>query len=270
MKDSYLPIRPFLVTLIVLMLTSVGVRAQNTGEDFVSNLHKFRVSSYVALDAYYRFSASNDSGTLNEIVSGINAANDAMNVVAGNTENILSPQQVESLNKEFDKFKSLMRDNINDVRKNGYPDLRLVSDMANQAQAMSDMAADLYQVALESNQTNPRVDAARSAAVMMAEMMARYSVRTNSSTAQTFQGAPTDSALDEQARQFDALLAQTIKGGADGELKSNLDDVSAKWQFIRSSYINFNERNVGFVIDRYSKGILAGLDNVIGILLSQS
>jgi len=45
-----------------------------------------------------------------------------------------------------------------------------------------------------------------------------------------------------------------------------LNDAAAKWQFIRGSYINYNENNVGFVIDRYSKRILESLTTVIGLL----
>ena len=65
---------------------------------------------------------------------------------------------------------------------------------------------------------------------------------------------------------FDELLAQARSGSATGELKTALDDVAAKWQFIRGSYINYNDNNVSFIIDRYSKGIIQGLDDAIVML----
>ncbi|MCM0612248.1 hypothetical protein KFJ24_07130 [Marinobacter sediminum] len=268
MKDTRLRVRSLIAALILLAFTSLGARAQEANGGFLSDLHEFRVSNYMALDAYYRFSASGDTNTLNEIVAGINSANDAMNTIAGSKSGVLSADQIEGLNQEFDKFKGLMRENINDVRKTGYPDLRLVSDMANQALSMNKKATDLYQTAQESSQTDtsPRVEAARSAAVKMAQMMAKYSVRTNSSVAQTFQGSSTEKPLDEQAREFDQLLAEVRKGNTGSELKSVLEDVSSKWEFIRSSYINYNEKNVGFVIDRYSKGILKGLATAMELL----
>ena len=265
MKDANLRIRSLVAALILLALTSMGARAQDSADGFLSDLHNFRVSNYMALDAYYRFSGTGDTGTLNEIVQGINSANDS---IAGSDSGVLSAEEVEGLNQEFDKFKNLMRDNINDVRNQGYPDLRLVSDMANQALTMNEKATELYKVAQESSQTetNPRVEAARSAAVKMAQMMAKYSVRTNSSVAQTFQGSSTETPLDEQARELDQLLASVIQGQGTPELKDALNDISAKWQFIRGSYINYNENNVGFVIDRYSKGILKGLATTIELL----
>lgn len=268
MKDANLQVRSLIAALVLLALTSMGARAQEGADGFLSNLHNFRVSNYMALDAYYRFSGTGDTDTLNEIVQGINSANDSMNALTGSDSTALSDEELEALNQEFDKFKNLMRDNINDVRNRGYPDLRLVSDMANQALTMNEKATELYRVAQESSQTqtNPRVEAARSAAVKMAQMMAKYSVRTNSSVAQTFQGSATEVPLDEQARELDQLLASVTEGQVTPELKATLDDITSKWQFIRGSYINYNENNVGFVIDRYSKGILEGLATTIELL----
>lgn len=259
---------PFLILAIVMACASLSARAQETPSAFLSDLHSFRISNYLALDAYYRFSGTGTTDTLNEIVAGINSANDAMNRLTQSTDEVLSKDQLSALSQEFEKFKGLMRDNINDVRTQGYPDLRLVSDMANQALAMNNMATELYLEAQESSQTqtNPRVEAARMAAVKMAQMMAKYAVRTNSSVTQTFQGSATETPLDAQAREFDALLEQVRQGPAEGELRALLDDISSKWQFIRGSYINYNENNVGFVIDRYSKAILSSLGSAIELL----
>ena len=267
MKATRLRTHSLVSALLLLMLTSMSARAQDA-DDFLSQLHIFRVSNYISLDAYYRFIGSGTTDTLNEIVAGINVANDAMNLLAKSTSGVLTAEQIEALNGEFDKFKALMRDNINDVRNTGYPDLRLVSDMANQALIMNDAATELYQIAQENSQTktSPRVEAARMGAVKIAQMMAKYSVRTNSSVAQTFQGTSTETPLDEQAKEFDQLLGLMTKGKSGGELKALLDDIAGKWQFIRGSYINYNENNVGFVIDRYSKRILESLTTTIGLL----
>ncbi|MEX2475186.1 hypothetical protein [Marinobacter sp.] len=267
MNDAGLRVRSLVAALILLALTSLSARA-DTKDDFLSDLHTFRVSNYLALDAYYRFSANGDTDTLNEIVGSINDANSSMNDLSDSTAEVLSEGEVEALNLEFDTFKDLMRSNINDVRNTGYPDLRLVSDMANQASAISAMATELYLAAQESRgtATRPRVEAARSAATTLAQMMAKYSARTHSTVSQTFQGSSSDIPLDEQALEFDTLLSELTATSSEGELKATLDDVSSKWQFIRSSYINYNDNNVSFVIDRYSKGILRGLTTTIELL----
>lgn len=268
MKDAHLRIRSFLTALILLSFTAFGAKAQESGTEFLADLHDFRINNYLALDAFYAFSATSDTELLNRVVVGINSANDAMNSVVDSTSGVLSEEQIEELNLSFDSFKDLMRSNINEVRDRGYPDLRLMAELANQGQSMNDTATELYDLARESSgtETNPQVESARSAAVLMAQMMARYAARTHSSVSQTFQGASNEVSLDQQALMFDELLAQARSGSATGELKTALDDVAAKWQFIRGSYINYNDNNVSFIIDRYSKGIIQGLDDAIVML----
>ena len=272
MKDASLRIQSLIAAFILLALTALSAKAQETGAEFLSDLHDFRVNNYLALDAFYNFSATGDTETLNRIVVGINNSNDAMNSVVASTSGVLSEQQVEELNQAFDQFKNLMRGNINEVRDRGYPDLRLMADLANQALNMNNLATELYSVAQEGSgiKADTRIESARSAAVVMAQMMARYAARTHSSVAQTFQGASSEVPLDEQAKTFDQLLSSLRAGSTNGELKAALDDVASKWQFIRSSYINYNENNVGFVIDRYSKGIIEGLTNAIDLLRASS
>ncbi|KXO09807.1 MULTISPECIES: hypothetical protein [Marinobacter] len=272
MKDARLRIQSLLAALLLLSLTAFGAQAQDTGADFLSDLHDFRINNYLALDSFYAFSANGDTEALNRIVGSINASNNAMNAVIASTSGVLSPQQVEGLNQDFDQFKDLMRGNINEVRDRGYPDLRLMADLANKASSMNERATELYGVAQENSgtQADARIESARSAAVVMAQMMARYSARTHSSVAQTFQGASDEASLDQQALMFDSLLARVQSGSASAELKAAIDDVSSKWQFIRSSYINYNENNVSFVIDRYSKGIIRSLTTTIEILESNA
>ncbi|MFV8570756.1 hypothetical protein ACNQ6O_06030 [Marinobacter sp. SBS5] len=259
-----------ITAILFFSLVAFGARAQETGGEFLADLHDFRINNYLAVDAFYNFSASGDTDTLNRIVVAINKANDAMNSVISSTSGVLSSDQIEGLNQSFDKFKNLMRSNINEVRDRGYPDLRLMADMADQALTMNMTAAELYGVAQENSgaKADNRIESARSASVLMAQMMARYAARTHSSVSQTFQGATTEIPLDEQAEAFDNHLKNVNSGSPTGDLKATLSDVSSKWQFIRSSYVNYNDNNVSFIIDRYSKGIIDGLASAIELMSS--
>ncbi|MEX0603173.1 MAG: hypothetical protein WD623_01670 [Marinobacter sp.] len=265
MKDARNGTRSLLVG-VALLLAAFGTRADESA--ILADLHSFRISNFVGLAAYYQFSASGDTVTLNGVVESVNSANSAMNALKENDSEVLSEDQLVGLSDEFDKYKELMKQNINDVRQQGYPDMRLMSEMANQAQALSNISTKLYTRAQESSQTDSdqRIEAARSAAVLMAQMMSKYSARSNSSVAQTFQGADTEVPLDAQAKNFDALMVILNAGTSDGDLKRTIDGVSSKWQFIRGSYVNYNDDNVPFIIDRYSKGILEGLRETIELL----
>lgn len=267
MKNLHTRAKAILAAFSLLLTLSFGLKADEAS-DFLANLHDFRVSNFVALDAYYRFSVDGNTDALNEIVTAINTANAAMNIVADSTTEILAASDIETLNQAFDKFKNLVRLNINDVRQSGYPDLRLVSEMADQASTLNARASELYNLALDSSQvtSNERVEAARLASVTMAQMMAKYSVRSNMSVSQTFQGTSDDIPLDQKAQEFENLLSQLGARSDNAQLKAALQGINSKWRFIKSSYINYNENNVSFVIDRYSKGILEDLATTISLL----
>ncbi|WP_166263695.1 hypothetical protein [Marinobacter caseinilyticus] len=266
MKDARLRTRSLIAGLSLLLIASFSVKAEES--PLLDNIHAFRISNFIGLNAFYQFSANGATDILNEVVESINSANSALNTVNESGTDVLNSDQLGELTTEFDKFKNLMRQNINDVRKNGYPDIRMMSELADQAQALGDISTELYASARESSETDTddRVEAARSAAVLMAQMMSKYSARSNSSVAQTFQGAATATPLDKQAVEFDQLMDRLNAGSASGELKKTIDSVSSKWQFIRGSYVNYNDDNVPFIIDRYSKGILDGLANTIAML----
>lgn len=90
--------------------------------------------------------------------------------------------------------------------------------------------------------------------------------RANGAINSAAEGTSDATPLDVKARQFDTLLADIKSTGSTGELQSTMDSVGSKWQFIRGSYIIFNDTNVAFVIDRYSKAILAGPQITIDLL----
>ncbi|PAV26277.1 hypothetical protein C8D92_10254 [Tamilnaduibacter salinus] len=260
--------RAALALFVALALGSLSLTAQAANTPLLSSLHQFRIHNFAALNAFYYFSANGHTDTLNQVVAGINGANAEMNEVGGQSGDLLDSEQVSQLQTEFDRYKKLMRDNINYVRENSYPDLRLVSDMANQAQALSLISDELYDLASTSDtlNTDERVEAARAASLLMAKMMTKYAARSTSSVSQTFQGADSEMSLDQQAKQFDTLMKTVSKGNPRGELRTLLGDISSKWGFIRSSYVNYNQRNVSFVINRYSGGIVSDLNRTINLL----
>lgn len=266
MKDCHWRVQSLFAIALILFLAPLSSTAAES--PLFASLHQFRISNFRALNSYYQFSVNGDKTKLDEIVASVNTANSEMKTVTENSDGILSKDQVSELTAEFQKFKDLMKQNITDVRKRGYPDLRLVSDMANQAQTLSKQSETLYTAALNNANitADSRVESARAAAVLMAQMMSKYSARSNSSVAQTFQGSESEAPLDQQAKEFDTLLAQLKKGKETGDLKQAIESISSKWMFIRGSFINYNEKNVPFIIDRYSKGILDQLKTAIQLM----
>lgn len=239
---------------------------ESMAKDLLDTIHRFRLRNFMALNHYYTYTTDPDEELVEEINTDIDRSRELLEEIDELAGESLTGTEMEDLREAYEDFDDQMDTNIEDVRESGYPDLRLLSDMANQAQNLSVLSEKLYEGVAEQDRTPTadRVELAREASITMALMVTRYSARSSSSVAQVFQGADTEMSLDELARQFEDNLEQLrSEASDDSELDRMLSDVNSKWRFIRESYIQYDEENVSFVINRYSTGIVETLEESI-------
>ena len=239
---------------------------QSMAQNLLGAIHRFRLRNFMALNHYYNYTTDPDEALVSEINNDMDASADLLSRIEDQAGESLTGTELSDLQEAYQNFSDQMDTNIEDVRSSGYPDLRLLSDMANQAQNLSVLSEKLYDrvAGQEQTPTQEQVELAREASITMALMVTRYSARSSSSVAQVFQGADTEKSLDELAKQFeDNLDKLRSQADSDTQLDSMLSDVNSKWQFIRESYINYDEENVSFVINRYSTGIVETLEESI-------
>lgn len=253
---------PFALLALLLLLSCFRPLAAQEVNQLLDAVHKFRLQNYMAINAFYNYSATRDPNLMTEIVESVNQANGLMQTISEGREGALEDQLYQNLAARFQEFKELMNTNVTDVKKNGYADLRIVSELASKTQELNDTASEAYRSVAENTGTTTvrSVELAREATLMLARMMSQYSAFSSSNVAQIFQGA-TDAGgpIDEQARNLDKVMKELEGIGAAGEAKDALSKAHSTWGFIRDSYINYNERNVSFVINRYSKTIIDSL-----------
>ncbi len=264
MKNPRLHISSALAALVLLLASSLHAHADE-GAAFLRELHEFRINNFMALSAYYRYSATKDAAAEASVRELMGVATRSLQSASESAANILTRDQLTALRTEFGSFSELMAQNVRDVTEIGYPDLRLVGEMANQTVSMSNLAQELYAQARDSAQVpiKPEVETARSASVLLAQMLSRYAARSYSPVTQTFQGAAGLVPLDEQARELDGLITEFVSSAGGGNLGNSAAEIRTKWAFIRDSYINYNKQNVVFVIERYSRSILDELNAAV-------
>lgn len=239
---------------------------ESMAQDLLDTIHRFRLRNFMALNHYYTYTTDPDEELVSEINTDMDRSRELLDQIEQLAGESLTGTEMEDLRDAYQSFDDQMDTNIEDVRDSGYPELRLLSDMANQAQNLSVLSETLYD-SVEGQDETPtisKVQLAREASITMALMVTRYSARSSSSVAQVFQGADSEMSLDDLARQFeDNLEKLRSETSDDSELDSMLSDVNSKWQFIRESYIEYDEENVSFVINRYSTGIVETLEQSI-------
>ncbi|MFE8069643.1 hypothetical protein QQM79_01160 [Marinobacteraceae bacterium S3BR75-40.1] len=251
------------LSLTLLLLGPIRTAAAAEMNPLLDALHRFRLENFLALNAYYNYSANRDQQTMKQIVESMNGAHSLLKSFTEKVGDSLTADQLKELTSMFQDFAKLMNTNIQDVRKRGYPDLRLVSEMANQARLLSDKSREVYITLTEKESipTDPTLEKARKASLTMALMLTKYSARSNSSSSQTFQGADTETPLDQLAGEFDGLMKELLQEVGNADAEKSLRDAKSKWNFIQKSYVNYNENNVYFLINRYSLGIIEQLEN---------
>ncbi|WP_136548616.1 hypothetical protein [Hydrocarboniclastica marina] len=256
-----------LAVIVLFSLFNRPVSAQET-DPILEAVHNFRLQNYLAINAFYNYSSSRDPETLEEIVLAVNQANGFMQTIADARGEVLPEKGYQTLAAHFQDFKKLMNTNVTDVRNRGYADLRLVSELAEKAGELNQLGEELYDLAAERADLDlsPPAETAREASILLAQMMSQYSIFTSSTVAQVFQGGSDATPLDQKANDLNKLMEQLSALDAGPEASAALEEAYSAWQFIKDSYIKYNERNVSFVINRYSKKIIASLEAAIPTL----
>lgn len=239
---------------------------QNQADSLLSTLHKMSVDSYLAINAYYNFANSTGDKTLaqeaNNTINRIDSLIDQLNQAPGANE---IQENINGISGQWNQYRNLLINNLQDLIKKGYPDLRLMVDMA---QANVDFIGQISEAssAIKKSagyKSNEVLELVRESTLKIEQIMTAYAARTASNVSQIAQGAETDEPLNVLAEQFSKQLqALRTKTTSNQEALKLVDDITTKWNFIKSSYVNFNENNVAYIANLYSKRIIEGLQNL--------
>jgi len=255
-------------TLMAGFLASPLAQAltQKQADDLLSTLHKMSVDSYLAINAYYSFANSGGDKSVaqeaNNTINRIDSLLDQLNKAPGAEE---VQENLTALSTQWEQYRKLLIANMQDLIKRGYPDLRLMVDMS---QANVDFIGGLGDTAStikksSGYQPNELLELVREATLKIEQIMTAYAARSASNVSQIAQGAETDEPLNVLAEQFtQQLQALKTKTVANQEAAKVVDDIATKWNFIKSSYVNFNENNVAYIANLYSKRIIEGLQSL--------
>ncbi|WP_431688543.1 hypothetical protein [Hahella sp. NBU794] len=235
-------------------------------EAILKHLHDVQTHSYQTINAYYNF-------TLNpgdkDIQSEVNQEIDFMNAAFKSLESqdgIVEVQgELSVMSATWLKYKELLNTNMNDIVKVGYPDLRLVGDMAQVNIDLVGATERTYDKTMEISGHRPPevIELVRNSKIILESMLTKYSARSASNVTQIFQGAKSEEPMDVQAISFDKNIARLLASQQNTDAtRKTLDTISTKWEFIKNSYINYNENNVSYVVNLYSKRIISDLDSL--------
>jgi len=252
-----------LIALLAFIPANSSALEQDDAAALLKGLQQAQIQSYFTINEFYNFSANDgDKALLMDVNDAINNVNSILNTLESFKDLEEVKGEIEAANQSWQKHKTTLNTITNDIIDQGYADLRLMSDLAIQNQEFANILATTYEkVKNDSGYTLNNVAAkSRESALLMAVMMTKYSARTTSNVSQVFQGGDDEKTIDVLATDLDKLLKDLL-AAANTEQKESIDAVLTKWDFIRNSYINYNEKNVNYVVNLYSKRIIDALGN---------
>ena len=244
---------------------------ENQAEDSpLNNVYQAQINSYYSINGFYNFSANQgDQKHLDVIVDSTATIGDLIGKIEQNAEVIADTETFGDVSDAWNKYQKILTLNIKEVKKTGYPDLRLAGDMASGNISLNRTFEELYNslATLPNNKPNRATEISRKAGLELALMMTKYSARTTSTVSQVYSGGDTEITIDTLATDFEANLQQLLEIAKNNEEAFDLlDSALTKWDFIKSSYINYNENRVNYIVNLYSKKIISDIDLALNAL----
>lgn len=253
--------------ILLSVITSASAQENEEASSLLKGFHQAQIQSYFTINAFYNFSANDgDKALLSDVNEAINEVNSILNTLEAFESVEYIKGDITAATEKWQIYKTTLNTIINDILDQGYADLRLMSDLALQNQEFATQLATAYGKVESESGYKPAIIASKSreSALLMATMMTKYSARTTSNVSQVFQGSSTEKTIDVLASDLDKQL-QALLSSSSGEQKKTISAVLTKWDFIKSSYINYNEKNVNYVVNLYSKRIIDALESTAGL-----
>jgi hypothetical protein len=250
-----------LLALLAFIPANSSALEKDDAAVLLKGLQQAQIQSYFTINAFYNFSANDgDKALLMDVNEAINNVNSTLNTLEAFNGLDEVKSEIEAANQSWQTHKTTLNTITNDILDQGYADLRLMSDLAIQNQEFENILANTYKKVKDdgSYTLNKVTEKSREAALLMASMMTKYSARTTSNVSQIFQGGDDEKTIDILAADLDKLLKDLL-AASNADQKKSIDSVLTKWDFIRNSYINYNEKNVNYVVNLYSKRIIDAL-----------
>lgn len=266
-SQKNMPVRHWLITAFTLMLTATLFNPAHAleGEQAktaLTQLYKAQINGYYAINSFYNFSANQaDQAQLDAINESVAIVDENLNELKSLLSEPTQSELLKTASKAWQGYKEGLDQNVKIVQRTGYTDLNLSGEMAVHNIEAQDALGQLYKSISASNKLPEYEELSRTSAVTMALMMTKYSARTTSTVSQAYSAGENEKTIDVLAKELDDTLRKMTTLAASKEAAARaLDSAWSKWEFIRESYINYNENRVNFVVNLYSRKIIDLLD----------
>lgn len=252
-------------SLLLIALTFFSMQAFATPQHLLNNLHHLRLLSTESLTNFYMYSGLDaDTKYGNKIIKNLEEFEKTLDAIRALPAADSIVDSIHLIDVSWDEFNELIRLNYNDMKTQGFPNIRLVDEMGKMNAALLKQLSKAYQDAQISTGLKPPavVDTARTLAITMEEITSQYAARGTSNLGQVFIGSY-ERTLDQMADAFRTDLIKLKEQVNPENSQKILRAIDNKWNFMERSINNYNENTVPFLVTRYSERIIIDLEEIV-------
>jgi hypothetical protein len=262
--NTAVPSRPWLASLIILLFAGLlsfpgHALTQGDVDKALQHVYRAQVNAYYSINSFYNFSVNQaDQAQLEQVNEAVAEVDQQLNELATMLTDGASKDTLKATQDLWTKYRKILDQNVKTVLKTGFIDLRLSGDMTLNNIALQDQLQILLNSLSAGAKTEEFRHICHKSAVTLALMMTKYSARTTSTVSQVYSGGESEVTIDALAKEVDDALRNLMRlGAARDSTRTTLDSAWSKWEFIRNSYMNYNENRVNFIVNLYSRKIIS-------------
>lgn len=241
-----------------------------TPQQLLSDFQTVRLNAAASLTNYYMYSGLDLD---NRYKQRLLQNKDNFEQALSNAEKLAAANQltdeVAEMQATWQKFSKLIDDNLTEIERQGFPNVRLVNEMASTSDALIEQATAARDLLYEKSGVTPNavVQKTRTLALVMERITAQYAARGTSNLGQVFVGS-SDQTLNDMAESFASTLqlleTETGNTAASEEI---LSSIHSKWRFMEQRIKNYNENAVVFLVVSYNDRIIEHLQELEALYL---
>lgn len=257
--------KAFAALSLSLLLSANPATADANTTEALKDIYEMRVLTFAILSDYYMFSGlEGDSRYNREIESNVKQFEHKLSKITDTTSPTAQLSSMANAITAWSKYKDLLDINRADFLTQGYANARLVSDLSDNAQSLSDSLNIVYTVLIDENniKLSDFTQYTRDMGLIIQTVTAEYAARSTSSLGQVNVININEGGMDKQGKLFAEKLAKLKDGATERRIYKLVDQVGVKWEFIAKSIANYNENAVPFIVSSYGDRITKDLESI--------
>jgi hypothetical protein len=248
--------------LLALSPLSSHAAAAPQAAKSLQQLHQMRLAAQKSLGDFYMFNSMEAdqryARMINDDLEQANAQLSALQAMPGQNSSAMH-EQVQQLWQDYQQQLNKL---TSAITQQGYSDLQPVADLAAGNQKLLGLTAQLYSAIQHDAQYSvpPLTQRSREQSLLMQGIAVDYASR-SASVGATFIGGTDARPIEELVSQFAGEMNVLIKEPQNtAQIQQSWDGVGTKWRYIENSLINYNEKTVPFLVNKYSTSIIQGIE----------